>query len=1101
MKKWMIILLLLTLPLAGIWLFLQTHFAQKIASSYVSDALEQSGIQIHFNKIEGAIPHAISMQGVSLHSENFDLSIEQLKVDLSWLSLFQRKILINTLYAKGISWNIAPRQEGKEKEELLSQGFSRSIEVKRFRLDEIQSLPVQIDGSFLIGKKNRRMEANLEAKWDALPDAKLHLLFQIAKDGIIRLRGNLHAPLLLENSPLQSALDLRFFARGPKNGTLYGKANGTVATSEPLHIPFLIDAEPGIWKTDLRFQWALDQGWSISRLSLDEESQTILGEIQSTKNSKEIKEAHLQIGSNKETTHIFLQKEMQSGLYHVLLDGTQWQGQTDIAISKEGAIQLSSMQLKLRSAQIAGNLEIRKGTWTGAMDLNIGNLGDFPPALPALTDLYGSIQAHLDWSTSNGKQNLRLAGKARNLYWKEIFCETLDFNADLDSPWDQPQGFIALDASFCKWRQLSLESLLFQMRHTGLVWEYGAELEGRWKHPLALKLAGYASHQLDQLTWVLTQASGSFYHHPLALKEPVTFFYSPGQFHLSPLEIFLDQASLFCTLDHDEKKTEATCKLNRFPLDVLSLNPLDIPIQGVANGYLELHQSGKEVSGRFESEIQQLEIQDPETDTPTQASGICKGIFQKDRLDLTGNLHVGEKPFLNLNLSLPLHLNLHRLEAEFLYDGAVRGHLVFDGPLEEIADFMDLGMHRITGHLTSDLSLRNTLRHPVLEGDFNVQNGTYENYITGMQWNTLAINAKAKGDRIQIHFSALDQHQEGSITADGTVKLDPKKDFPFQFDVQLNQLQAAQIDLVSATIQGQLTLTGNRKQALAKGEIEVLNSLMHIPSHIPRLLPELAVVYKNASKPPPTIQLADRAPYPLYLDLNVKAPENIFIEGRGLNSSWKGDFHVGGTFTSMTAQGKLELIQGSFLFSGRSFRLIDGSLTFRGKEKEMPWIDIAAFMQVKDVSITTRLKGPLNQPQITLQSVPPLPMSTILAYLLFGQDMSEINSFQALQLANSLASIAGEGPDVMEKARKSLGVDRLQVVSVPTGDEELSETIALQVGKYVSEGILVSITQGAEDSSTNISIEVEMKHGFILQMESDQRQEQGKFTLKWAKSF
>ena len=189
------------------------------------------------------------------------------------------------------------------------------------------------------------------------------------------------------------------------------------------------------------------------------------------------------------------------------------------------------------------------------------------------------------------------------------------------------------------------------------------------------------------------------------------------------------------------------------------------------------------------------------------------------------------------------------------------------------------------------------------------------------------------------------------------------------------------------------------------------------------------------------------------------------------------------------------MIQGEFNFSSRSFKLSDGSLTLSGKEHQLPYLNIAGSMETKGILITARLKGPLNDPQITLQSSPPLPLGSIMSYLLFGQDISEIGGFQALQIATSLASLAGAGPDVMENTRKSLGVDRLRVITDPTG--EGGETVALQVGKYVSKGVLVSFTQGTEESSTNISVEIELKDNFVFQIESDQRQEQGKFTLKW----
>ena len=118
-----------------------------------------------------------------------------------------------------------------------------------------------------------------------------------------------------------------------------------------------------------------------------------------------------------------------------------------------------------------------------------------------------------------------------------------------------------------------------------------------------------------------------------------------------------------------------------------------------------------------------------------------------------------------------------------------------------------------------------------------------------------------------------------------------------------------------------------------------------------------------------------------------------------------------------------------------------------------------------------------------------------MSYLLFGQDISEIGGFQALQIATSLASLAGTGPDVMENTRRSLGIDRFRVITDPTA--EGGGTVSLQVGKYVSKGVLVSFTQGTEESSTDISVEIELKDNFVFQVQSDQHQEQGKFTLRW----
>ncbi|PIS00297.1 MAG: hypothetical protein COT84_08240, partial [Chlamydiae bacterium CG10_big_fil_rev_8_21_14_0_10_35_9] len=132
-------------------------------------------------------------------------------------------------------------------------------------------------------------------------------------------------------------------------------------------------------------------------------------------------------------------------------------------------------------------------------------------------------------------------------------------------------------------------------------------------------------------------------------------------------------------------------------------------------------------------------------------------------------------------------------------------------------------------------------------------------------------------------------------------------------------------------------------------------------------------------------------------------------------------------------------------------------------------------------------------------SLPPLPMSSILSYLLFGSDISEITALQAVSLAATAASLSGGGPDILEITRRRLGFDRLAIVSAPTS--EGAEDFAVQVGKYVAKGVLVTFSQGIEQGSSNVSVEVDLSHGFLFEAQTIQQQEQGRFSLKWNRNF
>lgn len=479
------------------------------------------------------------------------------------------------------------------------------------------------------------------------------------------------------------------------------------------------------------------------------------------------------------------------------------------------------------------------------------------------------------------------------------------------------------------------------------------------------------------------------------------------------------------------------------------------------------------------------------------------------------------EPFEGLLLGRPLHL---RKRAQFEWDthpfsfqelslslgGAdgflsispsekIEGRFSFQGRVEEILDWVDLGSHRLEGNCTIDLTLGGTLSHPLLEGFVRLDEGLYQNYWTGTEIRDIKAEVLAEKHTLYLkHLVGQDGQKKGSLEGTGELSLNWKERFPFHASLRFARLNVTQIDLVSAEAEGSVEVTGNLDGATAKGEVSLLETDITIPNFIARPLPELQVVYKHGKKSviSPPISSSLRTPYPLHLDLKLDAKDGIFIGGRGLNSEWKGAFHVKGTYTAVEANGKVELLSGEFVFAGRTFKLTEGALSLRGMES--PLLNIAGEMNEKGVLITARLRGPLNQPQLTFQSTPPLPLSGILSYLLFGQDLSEINSFQALQLASSAAMLAGEGADVLEGTRKSLGIDRFQIRSSPSDE---GETLSIEVGKYIAKGVIVSFSQGADDSSSNISIEVDLTHGFIFQAETQQQEEQGKFSLKWHRAY
>jgi autotransporter translocation and assembly factor TamB len=1102
MKPLRIIAICLFASVALVLFFFQSDFGKKIAIDSLKETLQDSGVQVEIGKFEGSFPHNILLTDLHIETAGASISIQTLSARLSLLALLKKEFLFTRLTANGISWQKKPGAP-------LPMNLKFAVTVKHFELTEVQleeGLTANLEGSARFGKNE--FTINLTGTRLGFPDSELRLNAYLDAAGNIRTRGSFQSPTLRAlplSLPFDASVNCQFVLGGKEN--LLGRVSGRL-TPTSLEIEELRPYVEREWKVDLRV--ARKEGhWFFSRLKAENDLVQLSGKGKETSALLNLKTAEMRSrfemtrlegggaevkGTvNGEWARFHLTKLKAEGAFVFkdnalsgsgtalgLAYGNLWKGKTDFSWQNGGSLFLSEATLEGPTLSASGHLEIRQDNiLLGETDLSIGNLHELNP------NYYGKLAGKTHWLIHDGEQIATCDLVAEDVFYGETNAAKVAIDASLIDPFNKPRGRIVLAGDEVKWKELNLNRLRFETLLGASNQYFAIDASGTWRDPLELALQGTWRYENKNLIATLESGSGSFNNLPLTLLSKVDFEMGQKRFLLSPLDFSYSHGTARLEGSRIESDFQATLNLEHFPLDLFP------SIGGETDCKISLQEKNGSVSGQLDAKIHQLTFEGA-----ASASGQFQGQFENERLILSGNLRTNNSPLLDLDLSLPIRIELAPPTFHWVYGEKVGGHLNYNGRIEEILDFFNLGNHRIEGDIVCGFSLKNTLEDPEIEGGFTYKNGTYENYMSGTHLTEIEAAGTARGKEIH-----LDSFKAAGVTATGKIAMSPLDAFPFLFDVTFNRFQIAEIDLVSAEAEGRLQIVGNANTALAKGDLEILQTDLHIPDRIPRNFPNLVVVYKNVQKPIENATLSPKEPYPLLLDINVTAPEGIFIDGRGLDSEWKGTFHVGGTHTELMAQGKLELINGKFVFSGREFKLQDGSLSFRGKEHEMPILNLVGQMQVKDVLITATMKGPLNNPQLTLQSVPPLPMGTIMSYLLFGQELAEINSFQALQLANSVAALAGQGPDVLEKTRKALGVDRLNIVTQKSDDADVEDTIALQVGKYVSEGVLISLTQGAEDAAPDISIALELNGGWTIQLDSDQRQEQGKVTVRWNRTY
>lgn len=288
---------------------------------------------------------------------------------------------------------------------------------------------------------------------------------------------------------------------------------------------------------------------------------------------------------------------------------------------------------------------------------------------------------------------------------------------------------------------------------------------------------------------------------------------------------------------------------------------------------------------------------------------------------------------------------------------------------------------------------------------------------------------------------------------------------------------AVSIDAIDATATGQLNLTKQANEtALLSGRILLPETRYEIIRQGGVEVPELTGVRFKPPRGPQRIT-GDEPAEPsagivslIRLDIDLDAPEQLYVSGMGLESEWSADLNVAGTSAEPRLSGDVNLVRGTLGFAGKSFELSEGRIGFTGGTDINPTINMVATEDIEDVTVNVNITGRAMDPQIAFSSVPGLPQDEIVSRILFGSSVANLSAIQAVQLASSLNSLRGSGGGLnpMGKLRSATGIDRLRILG---SDENSGRGTALAAGQYLTDDIYVElITDARGFTATQLEI-------------------------------
>lgn len=403
------------------------------------------------------------------------------------------------------------------------------------------------------------------------------------------------------------------------------------------------------------------------------------------------------------------------------------------------------------------------------------------------------------------------------------------------------------------------------------------------------------------------------------------------------------------------------------------------------------------------------------------------------------------------------------------------GGIRYNGPADTLYSFFGPAGQHVTGPIAvaADFSCR--LSNPCLEGVVRGKDMTYDNQAYGTRLTKMTVNGRFDGNRLEIDELTATAG-DGSVQAKGYISLASDQGYPMNIAATLDNARLARSENIAARATGNLTLEKVAGQAaLLSGDLRLPETRYRIVRATAATVPALTGVRRKAPTGRTRVSGDGLAAVGgslfdlIRLDIRLRAKDEIYVSGMGLESEWQADIKLQGTTEAPRVTGDIELVRGTLNFAGRSFDLEEGRINFPTGDAYDPAIRLLASDTIETVTVNVNVSGRAQNPQITFSSVPGLPQDEIVSRILFGDSITELSPIQAVQLAASLNALRGSGGlSPLGALQSAAGIDRLRILGA---DDTEGRGTAIAAGQYISKDIYLEIiTDGKGYTATQLEI-------------------------------
>jgi len=424
-------------------------------------------------------------------------------------------------------------------------------------------------------------------------------------------------------------------------------------------------------------------------------------------------------------------------------------------------------------------------------------------------------------------------------------------------------------------------------------------------------------------------------------------------------------------------------------------------------------------------------------------------------------------------------------------DGPLRGSITARLPSLRViqAAVPALGLRRGTARL--ELAVDGTRANPRLSGDGRIEDAALDIDRLGIQLSALTLDV-AGGDRGRMNIEASAGSGKGSLSASGHLAWPPAGGWRGELHIEGDDAELARLPKALVDGSPDLRITADQTGGTIDGGIRITRAELTPEAGRPQVTLSEDIVVKGRDTGGGD---GARNPMAWYARINIELGDQVRFNGFGVQGRLTGSIDLDAPPRQPArANGSIRIHDGQYNLYGRKLDIKQGRLVYTGGPVDNPGIDVEVAKQVRNVSVSLSLTGPLTDPELQLNSTPAMSDTDKMSYLLLGRPASQASDAQVGLLLRAAASLVpGGGRGIPGQIQSTLGLDTLEV----RAESEKTEGAAVELGKYLAPDLYVSYVAGFQQAVDIFRVRYELARHWLLQAESTTRGSGGDLLFTW----